>query len=49
MEDTIIKKKRGRKAQIKNINPYQKVKNDILYIDKLKDYLKSINFTINYN
>ena len=35
--------KRGRK-------PYQKVKyNDNLYINKLKDYLKSINFTINYN
>ena len=51
MEGNYIKKKSGRKPYIKIINLYQKVKDidNNLYIENLKDYLRNINFTINYN
>ena len=51
MEGINIIKKRGRKPQNKIINSYKnKAKlNENLYIENLKDYLKSIKFTINYN
>ena len=50
MEYIELKKMRGKKPQIKTINPCTKVKiyrnKEKIYIDNLNNYLKSIKFTL---